>query len=281
MGLDPAPRSRSFGESYKRVFLSGLATMLPTVLTIWVLTSFYSFVDRNAAEPLSSFLKQRVLLESEVGQRFSVWLWDLPLELPAPAARMAERSAAELAEDERRRSALERAIERRFPVWFGFVLAGFGIFVVGFFIASFVGRALWRAVEGWLQRLPIIKSVYPSAKQMVEFVLSSDDSKGQFDEVVALEYPRAGQWTIGFVTGGGRRELSEALNGEQLTIFIPFAPTPISGFVVFARREDLVAIDMSVDEAFKFYISAGVIGSDSRVVSEALGRSEEGRPLGE
>jgi len=248
-------------DTYKNVFLAGLATILPALLTIWVLTAGYGFVDRNFATPISDSLKGDVILGSDEGLRFAKWFWDLSLDLPTPRKELASRSSAEVAEDELRLAAIREEIERRYPDWIGFVLAVFGIFVVGFFTASFIGNALWRILESWILRIPIVKSVYPSAKQMVEFLVPGDDSKPQFNQVVAVQYPKQGQWTVGFVTGDGRPEVRNQVGRPFKTVFIPFAPTPISGFVVFATEDEIIPINMSVDEAFKFYISAGVIGS--------------------
>lgn len=251
---------------YKDVFLTGLATILPTILTFWVLTSVYGFVERNAARPINEFLREEVLINTEEGLRFSKWFWDLPLELPTPRARAATRSPAIVSVDSERRSDLREEITARYPTWLGFVLAVFVIFVIGFFTASFIGRSVWTLLEGLLTRIPIIKSVYPSAKQVVDFLIAKDDTAPQFDEVVAIEYPGKGHWTVAFVTGGSRADIREQTGEDLLTVFIPFAPTPISGFVVFVDRARCVTLNMTVDEAFKFYVTAGVIGSDPKTL---------------
>lgn len=261
-GEDDA-RPSSITSGYKSVFLSGLATLLPTILTFWVITAAYGFIERNAATPISSFIKEDLILGTDEGLRFARWFWDLSLDLPTPRERRPYRTPAVVAEDEKRVAAYKDEVYRRFPSWIGFVLAGLIIFVVGLFIASFIGRALWSLLEGWILKIPIIKSVYPSAKQMVDFILSSDDGGPQFDAVVAIEYPRDGQWTVGFITGHGRAEVRTQMGVDRLaTVFIPFAPTPISGFVVFVAEDACVPLAMSVDQAFKFYVSGGVIGSD-------------------
>jgi uncharacterized membrane protein len=251
----------SFMGSYKKVFLSGLATILPTVLTFWVLTSGYSFIDRNAATPINSFLKDYAILGTDEGLHFAKWFWDLSLDLPAPREKHANRTPAEVEEDEKRLEAYQEVVYNRFPIWLGFVLAIALIFIVGFFIASFIGRTVWGLFESWILKIPIIRSVYPSAKQMVDFLLSKDDEKAQFNAVVAIEYPMRGVWTLGFITGEGRPEVRTKEGKEMVTVFIPFAPTPISGFVCFVNKADCIGVDMTVDEAFKFYISGGVIGS--------------------
>ncbi|MDF1663226.1 MAG: DUF502 domain-containing protein [Planctomycetota bacterium] len=256
-----AKPQNGFVSSYKSVFMSGLATILPTVLTFWVLTSGYSFVDENVATPINSLLKNRIILGTDEGLKFAKDFWDIPQPLPSSRSKQ-NRTYSEVAQDEERLQDYTVIVEQRYPTWIGFVLAVALIFVIGFFTASFIGRTVWGLVEGSILRIPIVKSVYPAAKQMVEFLFTNnDDQAAQFNAVVCIEYPNVGQWTLGLVTGEGRPEIRNKEEQEVVTVFIPFAPTPISGFVVFANKADCIAIDMSVDEAFKFYISGGVIGS--------------------
>lgn len=261
---DKAEASKPKGglvSSYKNVFMSGLATILPTVLTFWVLTSGYAFVDENVATPINSVLKNQIILGTDEGLKFAKDFWDIPQPLPSPRSKQ-DRTYAEVAQDEERLADYTVIVEQRYPTWIGFVLAVALIFVIGFFTASFIGRTVWGLVEGSLLRIPIVKSVYPAAKQMVEFLFTNnEDQAAQFNAVVCIEYPNNGQWTLGLVTGEGRPEVRAKQAQEVVTVFIPFAPTPISGFVVFVNKADCIEIDMSVDEAFKFYISGGVIGS--------------------
>jgi uncharacterized membrane protein len=256
----PAPRPPLL-STYKSVFLSGLGALLPTILTLWVLVACYSFIDRNAATPISDLLKDRVILGTDEGLRFARWLWDLPLALPTPAAQQHERSPAQVEEDRARHEAFKDAVYRRFPNWLGFFIAALIIFVVGFFVASFIGRTIWELIESWILKIPIIKSIYPSTKQMVDFLFTSDESGPNFNAVVAVEYPVKGQWSLGFITGQGRPEILAHANREFVTVFIPMAPTPVTGFVVFVPKDECIQVAMTVDEAFKFYISGGVIGS--------------------
>lgn len=248
-------------DTYKSVFLSGLATILPTILTFWVLTAGYDFIDRNAATPINDLLKNKLILGTDEGLKFAKSFWDLPLQMPKSRDELSRRTPAEVEEDEKRREAFREEVDRRFPPWIGFVLAIGLIFVVGFFIASFIGRTLWQLMERVIMKIPIVKSVYPSAKQMVEFMLANDENAAQFNQVVAVEYPSRGQWTLGLVTGQGRPEVRKAANKTVVTVFIPMAPTPITGFVVFYPKDECIELDMTVDEALRFYISGGVIGS--------------------
>ena len=103
----------------------------------------------------------------------------------------------------------------------------------------------------------VIKSVYPYTKQIVDFFLS--DNQLEFDTVVAAPYPSEGVWALGFVTGSGLASINERLGGSFVSVFIPTSPMPMAGFTVFLAAERLIPLDITVDEALKVTVSAGVI----------------------
>jgi uncharacterized membrane protein len=256
--------------TYKRVFLRGLATVLPTVLTLWIVLATYAFVDVSIAGPISGSIKAQ-LVETPRGNElvFGVWENLAFLRRATPAPPPASLSAAEQAlhwqrELERiealepqRRADLRRELDLRFPKWVGFVLAVVAVFVVGFFMASFLGSWLWGMGESWAVRIPLVKSIYPGAKQLVNFFFS--DGGATFQAVVAVEFPRTGLWSIGFLTSENVGEV-EAKAGERVRGV--YLGTPAAGQVVLARESEIVPVDMTVDEALKFLMSGGVIGRD-------------------
>ncbi|MCA8920979.1 MAG: DUF502 domain-containing protein [Planctomycetes bacterium] len=265
------PPATDIVRSYKRVFTRGLATILPTVLTLWIVIASYSFVEQSIAQPIADGIKSR-LVETELGNAivFSVWDNLVFLRKPVPTEPPAELSdaAAEayrvdqlerIAEAEPQRQAdLRNEIDQRFPKWVGFLLAVVAVFVVGFVMASFMGSWLWGLFENYAGRIPLVRNIYPGAKQMVNFFLSSGESSS-FQAVVAVEFPRAGLWSIGFLTSDDIPEISEQ-TGE--TVRGVYLGTPAAGQVVLAKQSEIVAIDMTVDEALKFLMSGGVIGRD-------------------
>jgi len=261
--------ARDIVSSYKRTFLRGLATMLPTVLTLWVVIAAYEFVDGSIAAPISEGIKTR-LVETDLGNEVVFSIWDnlellrkpsIPPPASADQADVARyRDALERIEtaEPSRREALRREIDRRFPGWVGFLFAVIAVFVVGFFMASFLGSWLLGLVESWAGRIPLVRNVYPGAKQMVDFFLKSDGTAG-FQAVVACEFPRRGLWSIGFLTCDNIPEV-EVHGGERVRGV--YLGTPAAGQIVLARESEIIPIDMTVDEALKFLFSGGVVGRD-------------------
>ena len=141
---------------------------------------------------------------------------------------------------------------------------GLGVFVVvaallltGIFAANFVGQWWLRQGGRVLQRIPIVKSIYSSVKQVSDTLFSS--SGNAFREAVLVQYPREGSWTIAFVTGKPGGEAAEHLHADYLSLYVPTTPNPTSGFFLMVPRSDVVELRMSVDEALKYIISMGVV----------------------
>jgi len=140
----------------------------------------------------------------------------------------------------------------------GFVLVLALITLVGWFTASLLGRSMMRFGERVLHRMPVVRSIYGTLKQIFETVLAN--SSRSFREVVLVEYPRRGLWAIAFVTGPTRGEVGEVMGGEELVnVFLPTTPNPTSGFLLFVPRRDLVHLAMSIEEGMKMVISGGIV----------------------
>lgn len=145
-----------------------------------------------------------------------------------------------------------------------FGIPGIGLIVmlafltlVGFVTAGFAGRTLVRTGERLLSRMPIVRSVYGTLKQIFETVLNQ--SSRSFREVVLIEYPRRGIGAIGFVTGPTKGEVQERTEEDLVNIFLPTTPNPTSGFLLFVPRKDLIHLDMTVEEGIKLVISGGIV----------------------
>ena len=147
---------------------------------------------------------------------------------------------------------------------FGFDIPGLGIvvsalfiFITGFLITNFAGRRLVAWGESWLERIPLVRSIYSALKQVTETVLSPD--KKSFRQVVLIEYPRKGIWIIGFQTSNSPEEFNQLSGEKLLTIFIPTTPNPTSGFIIMVPEKDTIKLDMDVEDALKMVISLGVV----------------------
>jgi uncharacterized membrane protein len=132
-----------------------------------------------------------------------------------------------------------------------------GLLLTGVFAANMVGQWWLRQGSRVLRRIPIVKSIYSSVKQVSDTLFSS--SGNAFREAVLVQYPRAGSWTIAFVTGKPGGEAAEHLLGDYVSLYVPTTPNPTSGFFLMAPRADVIALKMSVDEALKYIISMGVV----------------------
>ena len=140
-----------------------------------------------------------------------------------------------------------------------------GLLLTGAFAANIVGQWWLRQGHRLLIKIPIVKSIYNSVKQVSDTLFSS--SGNAFREAVLVQYPRTGAWTIAFVTGKPGGEAATHLSGDYLSIYVPTTPNPTSGFFLMVPRADVVSLRMSVDEALKYVISMGVVAPPANVVS--------------
>ena len=131
------------------------------------------------------------------------------------------------------------------------------LLLTGMFVTNVVGQWVARQWNRVLQNIPIVKSIYSSVKQVSDTLFSSNGNA--FREAVLVQYPRAGAWTVAFVTGRPGGEVARHLGSEHLSIYVPTTPNPTSGFFLMVPRADVVALDMSVDQALKYIISMGVV----------------------
>ena len=140
-------------------------------------------------------------------------------------------------------------------VVFFFFVAALGAFTKGFF-----GRALYRFGERIVDRVPVVRSIYTALKQIVETIFARG-GQDSFDQVCLVEYPRRGIWAIAFVTTETSGEVSKknTERGPLISIFLPTTPNPTSGFLLFVPKNDVILLEMTVEEAAKLVISAGLV----------------------
>jgi len=139
----------------------------------------------------------------------------------------------------------------------GVIVMLLGLLLTGIFATNIVGQWWLRQGSKVLSKIPIVKSIYSSVKQVSDTLFSS--SGNAFREAVLVQYPRQGSWTIAFVTGKPGGEAALHLPGEYLSLYVPTTPNPTSGFFLMVPRADVVVLQMSVDEALKYVISMGVV----------------------
>ena len=147
----------------------------------------------------------------------------------------------------------------------GFHIPGLGVllsFVVllatGVVAANILGARLITVWESLLGRIPVVKSIYSSVKQVSDTLLS--DKGNAFRKALLVEFPREGSWTIAFLTGAPDRTVTPHLPGEHVSVYVPTTPNPTGGYFLMLPRSRIRELDMTVDEALKYIISMGVVG---------------------
>ena len=184
--------------------------------------------------------------------------------------------------------------------YFDFDIPGYGLIVflffttlVGYFAKKVFGKQLIRFGEDIVDRTPVVRSIYNALKQIVQTVLSQ--SKTSFRQTCLIEYPRRGVWSIAFISTDTKGEIPvRAGEPEMVSVFLPTTPNPTSGFLLFVPRKDVVPLEMSIEEAAKLIISAGLVVPPSKeeILAEQVrierrkqqlarvaGASVDGKPL--
>lgn len=220
---------------FKSYFLRGLAVLLPTTLTIGIFVWGYTFIQQNISVHINRGL-----------------IWVIMYFHDQDWANLEDRQDwADIFLD-------------GWGSLTGFLIALIVVCILGAILASVVGRTLWRMIERFIMNTPFLRRVYPYVKQITDFFLSEEEQKTMFRQVVAVEYPRKGIWSVGFVTGSGLEKVVAVVKREFVTVLIPTSPTPFTGFVITVQRKQTIDLDMTIEEALRFIVSGGVITPGGR-----------------
>ena len=146
------------------------------------------------------------------------------------------------------------------------ILAAVFIYVLGRSLAGIFGRRFMGWADVLFSRLPVVSYIYPHAKHLSDFLFGK--RKINFNRVVAIEYPRRGIYTIGFVTSEGIESLSRIKGRKYLAVFVPTSPTPFTGWTVLVEEREVLPVNMTVDEAMRFTLTCGVIAPGSTPPAE-------------
>ncbi|HPF12959.1 MAG TPA: DUF502 domain-containing protein [Planctomycetota bacterium] len=290
------PSKQGKTKAKKRGFFTrGLAVLLPTILTVFLFTSIWNFVQRHVVGPINGTIYG--VLEGNGMGWIVLGAMDIdpyareyldPDELPSDLVDRMDalgglgsasfqaaltawrlkheaflRNLKDLAIDPEK---LREAVAKEVHPAVGVVLSAVLVLVLGYLASGFLGRSLISGFDRLLHRIPLIRAVYPYAKQLTEFFIN--DTEYEFETVVAAPYPSEGVWSLGFVTGSGLRSMHEALGGRFVSVFIPTSPMPMTGFTIFMDEATLVPLDISVDEALRICVSAGVLVPQGQQVTD-------------
>ncbi|AYD67233.1 DUF502 domain-containing protein [Achromobacter sp. LC458] len=149
---------------------------------------------------------------------------------------------------------------------FRFVLVIVVVLLTGIFAANLIGRTMVDQWESLLGRIPLVRSIYNSVKQVSDTVLAPNGQA--FRRAVLVQYPRAGSWTIAFVTGTPSGEVAGLMPGDHISVYVPTTPNPTSGFFLMMPRADAIDLQMSVDAALKYIVSMGVVAPTQALAPE-------------
>ena len=224
-------KNLGFIEDFKRFFLRGLAAVLPTLITLWLLLWAWDFLWNNIGQHL--IVAVRVVWYYGVGQDV------LPFQSAGYIAR-------KLDEDDFGTRVL------------GVLLSVALIYIVGVFVGNLLGRTAWRVAESWLLRIPFVRAIYPSVKQVTDFILAERGHQFSSSRVVAVQPHAENIWSIGMVTSTATWHLDSGPQ-EMVTVFIPSTPTSITGYVLVVPREKCIELPMTVEDAMRLLVSGGVI----------------------
>jgi len=289
-------------------FLRGLVALLPAMLTTFAFVFIIQFTTRYVTGPINSAIYWSLesnaagwavldALDVDPESDEFISLSKLPPEVSSAfrepgglrdadfQAALKKHRQANLdvlynlntlgVDAEKLRGAVKKAVH---PV-FGLFAALLLLVGVGYLASGFLGRRVVTWFDARLSQIPFIKWIYPYAKQFVEYFLS--DSDLEFDTVVAAPYPSPDVYCIAFVTSPGFRTLHKTLGGRYVACFVPTSPMPMTGYTVFIEASRLIPLPISVDEALRTTISAGVLIPPAECVEELTDSLSSiiGRPI--
>ena len=241
--------ARTFSADFKRFFIRWLVVLLPSVLTLWIVVKAYQFIYNNIAEPINGWIKLGLV---QLGRNWTPARLKFGPDVDSVPEGVATWWAAHS--------------------WYldtiGVIVAIIAVYVAGRLLGGFVGRTIYRRLEQLVVALPVFKQIYPYVKQVVDF-LFGDEPAMRFNRVVVVEYPRRGIWAVGFVTGGTMKSIAKQ-SGDSVTVFVPSSPTPFTGYTITVPRDEVFDLPISVEEAIRFAVTAGVLIPDHQVLETAV-----------
>ncbi|MDB4864341.1 DUF502 domain-containing protein [Pirellulaceae bacterium] len=147
------------------------------------------------------------------------------------------------------------------------------LYFIGELLAAKFGRFVFAQLEKIINRIPLIRNVYSSVKQVTDFLVGDHDM--EFNQVVAVQYPSAGIWSIGFVTGSSMRGVRDHVGEEMISVLMPTSPMPATGFTVTIPKSKTIELDLTIDQAIQFVVSCGVVVPFSQLCDDASPGQQE------
>ena len=299
----PPQRPRTFMADFRKFFGRGLAILLPSILTLWILATLFGFVHRNIGSPINRGIRLAILEvmpytygdvappaeaqadNSVIGPRPPAtniqrlkqppsWWTPTDRQITFFINRQREEGrniplAGEPGYEaafERGRKDLRVELFRRWwnSHWYleatGLVVAIILIYLAGLILGNFLGRRMYQRLEGLLGRVPGFKQIYPHVKQLVDMIMG--DRPMAFKRAVLVQYPSENIWTLGLVTSESMPLIEKSIGKPVYSVFIPSTPTPFTGFTITVPRDAVIDLPVSMDQALRFIVTAGVLNTD-------------------
>jgi uncharacterized membrane protein len=273
------PKPPAGTRAFRRAVFRGLGVLFPPLATVLIFIWVGSTINQFVLRPVTNSAREGLVLvigdirtdvtPSGPGQRTGYfegrryYRLDDDKWVPAGIYELVKRDPGEEGLPTTALATYRRYVELRYlPSYYAipFFLLIFTLllYLLGKFMAAGIGRFFWNLFElGIIDRVPLVRSVYSGVKQVTDFMFNERDF--QFTRVVAVEYPRKGVWSVGFVTSESFLDLRAAANEPILAVYIPFSPLPLTGCTVNCLRSECIDLNMTFDQACQFMISCGVI----------------------
>ncbi len=156
-----------------------------------------------------------------------------------------------------------------FYIWgLGILVLVFLILCSGFIVANYFGRTIHRATENLMMRVPVMGSIYPAFKEIAKFIFRESDGISLPQQVVVIQWPRLGLYTIGFLTNKTSKVITDTVGKEMVNVLIPHVPNPLSGYFMMVPVSEIIPVSLTVEEAIKIIVSGGVVDPHAVVAHE-------------
>jgi len=256
---------------FRRAVLRGLGVILPPLLTIVILIWVWNAVEQYVLVPVETLARQSIvwihsgdIREEDPGSPYHTKIEHngFVRYIPTHVVKDVQKNLGAEPMPKTAEAVYHRYVEIKYlgpqyviPVFLSvFILV---LYLAGKFLAIRFGRMFWNFIEQIIHRVPIIRNVYSSVKQVTDFIFSEHEL--EYTRVVAVEYPRKGIWSIGFVTGESMLDIGSAANEPVLAVLMPTSPMPVTGFTVTVRKSETIDLDITMDQAIQFIVSCGVV----------------------
>jgi uncharacterized membrane protein len=248
-GSGPSTRQKpvrlGFIADFKRFFVRGLAAILPTLITLWLLGSIWDFLWNSIGQHIITFVQETWYNVAKSDRHIPLESWQFITYY--------------LNKNDFRTRAL------------GVGLSVLMIYILGVLVGNLIGRTAWKVVERAVLRIPLVRAIYPAVKQVTDFLLAERSLQFEGSRVVAVQPHEQNIWSIGMITSARQWNLNESGPEEMVTVFVPSTPTSFSGYVLVVPRKRVVELPMTVEEAMRLLVSGGVImPTESKTAGNAL-----------